>query len=297
MTTKKKTLYEILGVAPDASLDDIKAAHKRLSDHLLLGRSNLSQEELNFQRQVLDVALFTLSTPLSRDDYDAKIAAPTPPVATIKLPLKAGERSLSMAAAVEKNSQLSAALLANQTTSFDVAATTVKSSVKSLKYIFRFIAGFIVLLVVIKWGVSSMTHRNPAIGMAEMMAAEGKMSSTEEKLYLQEYYQKYGVRPANKAEADLLDIERRRKENAEKAAELERKKAADAEKKFVEESRRIADEVSANLQREEEKARYEAMRKERQLAEEKRQQEQAERYRQEAEKRRIAEERRKLGLR
>lgn len=296
MSTKKKTLYEILGVAPTASLDEIKAAHKRLSDRLLMGRNNLSQEDLDFKRQMLDVALFTLSTPLSRDDYDAKIAAPLPPAPLIKLPAKVGEHSLKIAAAVEKNSQLSTALLANQTTSFDVAATTVKTSMKSLKYIFRFIAGFIVLLVVIKWGFSSMAHRNQALNTVEMAVAQEKMSSTEEKLYLQEYYQKYGVRPASKAEADLLDVERRRKENAEKAAELEKKKTADAEKKFVEESREIAAEVSANLQREEEKARYEAQRKEWQLAEEKRQQEQAERDRQEAEKQRIAEERRKLGL-
>ncbi|MDD4963150.1 MAG: hypothetical protein PHI11_04420 [Gallionella sp.] len=296
MATKKKTLYEILGVASSASLDEIKAAHKSLLDKLFSVEQGLSREEIHFQRQVLDVALFTLSSSLSRDDYDAKIAAPPPPAPVIKLPAKVSENSLRIAAAMERSNQLSADMLANQATPLDVAATTVKSSMKSLKYIFRFIAGFVVLLVVIKWGVSSMAHRNQTIGTAEMLAAEGKMSSTEEKLYLQEYYQKYGVRPASKAEADLLDIERRRKENAVKAAELEKKKAEEADKKFVEESRDMANQVAINLQREEEKARYEAMRKERQLAEEKRQQEQAERIRLEAEKRRVAEERRKLGL-
>ncbi|MDD2774897.1 MAG: hypothetical protein PHU06_02980 [Gallionella sp.] len=296
MATKKKTLYEILGVASSASLDEIKAAHKSQLDKLFSVEQGLSREEIHFQRQILDVALFTLSSSLSRDDYDAKIAAPPPPAPVIKLPAKVGENSLRIADAMERSNQLSAAMLASQATPLDVAATTVKSSMKSLKYIFRFIAGFVVLLVVIKWGVSSMAHRNQTIGTAEMLAAEGKMSSTEEKLYLQEYYQKYGVRPASKAEADLLDIERRRKENAEKAAELEKQKAAEADKKFVEESRDMANQVAINLQREEEKARYEAMRKERQLAEEKRQQEQAERIRLEAEKRRVAEERRKLGL-
>jgi hypothetical protein len=295
VATKKKTLYEILGVAPSASLDEIKAAHKLQSRKLMISEIGLSREDVDFQLQVLDVALFTLSNPLSRDDYDAQIAPPIKSEPVTKLPIKAGENSLSIAAAMERSNQLSAAMLANQTTSFDVAATTVKSSIKSLKYIFRFIAGFIVLLVVIKWGVSTMAQRHPH-GAAEMIAAEGKMSSTEEKLYLQEYYQKYGVRPASKTEADLLDIERRRKENAEKAAALEKKKAEEADKKFVDESRDMANQVAINLQREEEKARYEAMRQERQLAEEKRQQEQAERNRLEAEKRRIEEERRKLGL-
>lgn len=296
MSTKKKTLYEILGVAPSASLDEIKAAHKLQSRKLMISEIGLIREDIDFQLQVLDVALFTLSNPLSRDDYDAQIAPPIKPEPVKQLPLRADATALTIAAAMEQSNQHSAALLANQTTSFDVAATTVKTSIKSLKYIFRFIAGFIVLLVVIKWGISSTAHRNQALNTVEMAVAQEKMSSTEEKLYLQEYFQKYGVRPASKAEADLLDIERLRKENAENATELEKKKAADAEKKFVEESRKIAAEVSANLQREEENARYEAQRKEWQLAEEKRQQEEAERNRIEAEKERIAEERRKLGL-
>ncbi|MFY9259984.1 MAG: hypothetical protein WAO71_05670 [Gallionella sp.] len=296
MATKKKTLYEILRVAPNASLDEIKAAHKLQSRKLMMSELGLNREDVDFQLQVLDVALFTLSNPLSRDEYDAQIAPPIKPEPVNKLPLKVSENSLSIAAAMERNNQLSAAMLANQTTSFDVAATTVKSSIKSLKYIFRFIAGFIVLLVVIKWGISSMAPRHPLLGAVEMIAAEEKMSATEEKLYLQEYYQKHGVRPASKTEADLLDVERLRTENAERAAKLEKKKEAEADKKFIEESRAMAAKVSENLQREEEKARYEAMRKERQLAEEKRQREQAERNRLEAEKRRVAEERRKLGL-
>lgn len=289
MATNKKTLYEILEVSPSATLDEIKAAHKLLSRKLMLSEIGLNREDVDFQLQVLDVALFTLSTHTSRDEYDAQIAPPMKPEPVKKLPLKADVTALTIATALEKSNQLSAEMMANQVSPLQVASTTVNSSIKSLKHIFRFIIGFVVLLVVIKWSISSATHRPPPQPSVEM-------TSEEEKLYLQEYYQKYGVRPASRAEAELLDVERRRKENAERAAKLEKEKEVEAEQNFVEESRRMAAEVSANLQREEQRARYEAAEKAQRLAEEKRQQEEAERNRVEAEKERLAEERRKLGL-
>jgi curved DNA-binding protein CbpA len=275
MATKKKTLYEILEVSPTATQDEIRRAHQRLSRKLLSTANNLSREEVDFKLQILDVALHTLSTPLSRDEYDAQI---TPPMPSANIPTPYTDaNALKIAAALAESNRITAALLANQPLPMQAVSTTVNSSVKSLKKIFRFIIGLAIFSMVIKWGGSVL--------LAQHGSSSG-MSSAEEKVMLQEYYQEHGVRPANKAEMDLLETERRRKENTAKTGALEKQKKEDAENKFVEDSRRMGDAASENRLREEEIAREEAARKEEQLAEVRRQREEAEQRRVEAEKQR-----------
>ena len=109
------------------------------------------------------------------------------------------------------------------------------------------------------------------------------IAKAEEKVILQEYYQAHGVMPASRAEAELLEKESRRAENAAREATMETRRAEDKNARFIEESRRIGDQVSANLQRAEQQARYEAENKKQQLAQERRYQEAAERDRVERE--------------
>lgn len=280
MVTKKKTLYEILDVSPTASLDEIRAAHQRMSRKLLSAASKLSREEVDFKLQVLDVALHTLSTPLSRDEYDAQIA---PLIPSVKVPTQYTDaNALKIAAALEESNRITAALLANQPLPLQAVSTTVNSTIKSLSTIFRLLIGLVVFAVVIKWGTAVLAQRTPSAAA----------SSAAEKAMLLEYQQTQGASAVN----DPVEVERLRKENAEKAAELEKQKREDAERKFVEESRRIGNKVTDNLSREDARAQDEAVRKAWQLAQEQRQREEMQRRQAEAEKRRIAEERRKLGL-
>lgn len=280
MATKKKTLYEILEVSPTATKDEIRAAHQRMSRKLLAAASQLSREEVDFKLQVLDVALHTLSTPLSRDEYDAQIA-PLIPSTNIPTPYT-DANALRIAAALEESNRISAALIANQPLPLKAVSTTVNSTIKSLSTIFRLLIGLVVFAVVVKWGTAVLAQRTPSAAA----------SSAAEKTMLLEYEQTQGASASN----DPVEVERRRKENAEKAAELEKQKREDAERKFVEESRRIGNKVTDNLSREDARAQDEAARKAWQLAQEQRQREEAQRRQAEAEKRRIAEERRKLGL-
>lgn len=269
MGTRKKTLYEILGVAPTATVADIRRAHQQLSRKLLLEGG--SREELNFKLQVLDVALHTLASPVSRDEYDAQIAPPMLPV-PVPIPTATHERdaqALRVAAVLAESQRIAADMRATQILPLK---TTVDGTLKSLAKIMRLFIGLLILAVVAKWGTNALAVRAPANRIDPILLQEERVSN------------------------DPAEVERRRQENAEKAAALEQKKRADAEKKFVEESRRMGKKVTENLNREEARARDEAARQAWLAAQEKRQREAAQQRQEEAEKRRIAEERRKLGL-
>jgi flagellar biosynthesis GTPase FlhF len=113
-----------------------------------------------------------------------------------------------------------------------------------------------------------------------------QVSKAEDKVAIQEYYQTHGVRPASKAEADLLEVENRRKENERRALEREKERAEEESARFEQESRRIGERVSDNLRNAESQTRYEEEQKKRQLDYEKHAKEEAERNRIEREKER-----------
>ena len=115
----------------------------------------------------------------------------------------------------------------------------------------------------------------------------------EDQVVIQEYYQTYGVRPASRAEAELLMQENSRIENERRAAEFAERKTQEEARRFAEESQRQGEEVHENLVRAEQQAIYEEAEKQRYLAEERRMQEEAA---QEAERIHIENERQKLGL-
>lgn len=288
---KKKSMYEILGVSPTASLAEIKAAHKRLSLELMSGKCGFSREDCEFQLKVLDVALNTLSVPVLRDAYDAELAPITPgnavlPIKPNVVSLGDDEKALKIVAAIEDNYKVAAASTGSIQFPITEVSSTVSASTRSLKKILRIIIVLTVLGII---GKSAFVFGHAARKSSEVAKAE-------EKIIIQEYYKKYGVRPASRAEAELLEKENRRKENEQRAAEFEEKRKEEEYRRFVEESRQIGDQVHRNLVREEERARYEEMQKQSELAEQRRQEEAAA---QEAERERIErieDERRKLGL-
>lgn len=289
---KKKTMYEILEVSPTASHADIKAAHKRLSLELMSGKLGISREDCNFRLNILDVALHTLSTPVLRDAYDAELASVTAPC-NIALPSKTNvvslgdeAKALKIVAAIADNYKIAAASMDSYQPQIIAASSAISLSARSLKTLLRIVIGLAILAFFIRIGQVAVAARQEGRPSAEVTKAE-------EKLIIQEYYKKHGVRPASRAEAEFLEQEYRRKDNERREAEFAEKKKDDEYRRFVDESRREGDRIHANLVRAEETERYEEMRRQRELAEEKRQQEEAA---QEAERMRIENERRKLGL-
>ncbi len=251
LQVSKKTMYEILEVMPGASLADIKAAHKRLSLKVMSGATIQNRQDCEFQLKVLDAALHTLSVPMLRDAYDAELAAAAVPGKAmipyqLKEPSRESEaRALSLVAGIEGNYKAVARSENQQVSSvLQVASSTIDASAQSLKVIIRAVVGISILAFVVMMGKGAAASRRADTPSAEMLKAE-------EKLIILEYYKKYGVRPASRAEAEFLEIENRRKENEQRAAEFAEKKRVDDYDRFVEESRTRGNQVHDNLVRQE----------------------------------------------
>ena len=83
----KKNLYEILEVPAEASYADIRAAYERLMKSLEARQVLLGREDFELQSRLVRVAFTTLSTPLSRDAYDAHLTIRKEPVVPASLAL------------------------------------------------------------------------------------------------------------------------------------------------------------------------------------------------------------------
>lgn len=285
MANAKKTLYEILDVPPRASLPEIQAAHRRSCRKVLLGKPGLSREDIDYQLKLIDLALHTLSDQASRDTYDAQLSARNMPVTAV-VPLSADATSLNIAAAIEESQKITAVIVNADESPLKIFSTAAASSVSALTKIFRIVVGVVALGAILKMSTCILIGRQPE-------RAAGGISKAEEKVILQEYYQTHGVRPGSKVEADLLEIENRRKENALREAAREKQKEEERDRKFVEESRRSGQQASEDFRRAEERARYEEEHRKQQLERESRMKEEAER---EAERVRLERARRKAGL-
>jgi curved DNA-binding protein CbpA len=249
---KKKTMYEILEVSPNATYTEIQAAYQKITQKFQSKEHGLSHEEVGIKLKVIGLAFDTLSVPTSRGAYDAKLAMANAPIQHI-VPLK-----------------------------LEVAIEETRKS--PLRMILTVIAGLMAAGMVMQLAFMSLAYRHTAAAMDGAEHVNGEVSKAEEKVILQEYYQEHGVRAGSKIEADLLDVERRSKENEARAKTNELQEQDRKYKQFVEESKRVGDQVSYDLHRAEEQARVEAERKQQQLAEEKRKQEDAERMHIESEK-------------
>lgn len=291
MTINKKTLYEILEVSSKASFAEIKSAHQRISQELHSENNGLSRDEIALKLKVVNFAFHTLSVQTSRDAYDAKLAklnAPAGVVASLSLvPLpttavatspKADAKLISAEALSLKAEAMSlkadAMSLKADVMSMMTSAAPVKfesrhrSPSSPIKTAFTVIGGVVAVGLVIQVAFLLLVNRQ-----SERTSSE--TAKAEEKVMLQEYYQENGVRAGSKIEADMLDAERRREETEQRAQQERDRKY----QQFVEDSRRQGEQVSADLRRAEQEARYEEERQKRQLEEDKRNQEEDERIR------------------
>jgi hypothetical protein len=86
----------------------------------------------------------------------------------------------------------------------------------------------------------------------------GASSKAREELVIQEYFQETGIRAASAAEVELRRAEERRRDKAERQQEQQKREQERQYQRFLDDSRRVGSEVSANLQHADEAARRKA---------------------------------------
>jgi curved DNA-binding protein CbpA len=295
----KKTMYEILEVLPNASDSEIQAAHQRLSQKLQSARNDINREDIDYKLRVINVAFNTLSIKRTRDAYDARLAGSNAPVnaaASLSMvPITPSEASSlrnetmslkaeAMSLKAEAVSLRAEVMALKVDTGYQSPAETVleKSSrlLSPVKKALTIVGSLIAIGMVIQLMFMLMVNRQAG-------QVVGEATKADEKVMLQDYYQRTGVRVGSKAEMDLLEAANRREEIEQRAIQEQERAKQEQERKyqeFVRESRQQGERVSENLRIAEEKARYEEEQNRRQLEEEKRRKEEAENQRIEREK-------------
>lgn len=278
--SKKPTLYAILRVPRTADIATIANASQAQLDALAQGTSGLDAAQLESRQQMIRIAASTLKDPASRLTYDARLAQEdslsnaqtathslsTATAASITdslvlrpsasglpghdsahlraeaLSLKAEALSLKADAMILQASASSNSLVTSGSGTHAAAAGWLEGIAAGRMW--RVLIFMLILLVI------AMSFSRCAVhGPAQREASESKAG---ERAALQEYFQTYGVRPANMAEMELLQAERKRKENEQRSQMQDSNKTKTDEQKFEEDSRRRAEEVSDRLRRDEE---------------------------------------------
>lgn len=244
---QKTTYYDLLGVAPEADLEAISAAYLRLSREI--AGSEAAEDVVRLQ--VIKRAFDVLSDPPRRADYDAGLRAQPNLTFRTEMP---GE----------------------------VEAMLGRSKRNPVRMLLTIIATLMIVGLVMQVGVMFNAYKR----VNDTTGGNPAASAAADKVYLQDFYQTYGIRAASREEAELLLADMRRKEAASREADSQRRQQEEQErnqKRFEEESRRLGAQVTAANQYAEEQAQRareeEARRKE---AQEKAQQE-AERMKRESE--------------
>ena len=244
---QKTTYYDLLGIAPEADLEAISAAYLRLSREL----ADSEEAEDTVRLQVIKRAFDVLSDPARRADYDAGLRAQ--PNLTFRTDMPG-----------------------------DVEAVLGRSKRNPVRMLLTIIATLMIVGLVLQVGVMFNAYKR----VNDTAGGDTVSSPAADKIYLQDFYQTYGIRAASREEAELLLADMRRKEAAGREADNQRRQQEEQErnqKRFEEESRRLGAQVTAANQYAEEQAQRvredEARRKE---AQEKAQQD-AERMKRESE--------------
>jgi curved DNA-binding protein CbpA len=293
----KATLYEMLGVQNGAGLAELQSAYRRELSSLEAMRGSMSSQEFNDKAQLLRVIMNTLTDPVSRLSYDAKLAAAsrtaTSSITTRSLATRSADTAvgpqvradaLSLRAdalALRADAMLVRAGLDDPGSHGASTAQVVASAALTGLKRFTRALGLLVLVCIVAFGVTRLITGDSSVRRA---AAEAKVNA---QTALQEYYQTHGVRPANMAELELLEAERRRRENQARQVDQNREKQERDARRFEEESRQRGREVSEQLRMAEEEVRRNAERD----AWQEQMKKQDQRLREEAEQRRIERER------
>jgi flagellar biosynthesis GTPase FlhF len=269
----KPSLYDILGVPQSADNAQISRAFAEKLDELDRLEPALDASALASRKQKIRIAASTLFDPATRLAYDAKLNH-----GQENLSLTNGSLSPEFAANYAMNQTLPASS-AVDSVNLRAEALALRAEALSLRAdamllqagsnagiaignngerssawlnfitsaaLLRTLA-FLIFMSAVAFGLSRCAVVAP-------LQANSAANQAAEKAALQEYFQTHGVRPANMAELELLETERRRKENALRSEKQDVDKAKRDEREFEEESRRRAQEVSERLRIEEEES-------------------------------------------
>jgi hypothetical protein len=254
---------------------------------LQLEKDALSSEDFNFRQQLLTLARSTLSNADERSYYDTKLANTVAPdnadrktnavtVSTNNDNLSRRADTLALHADALALRAQAMAIRAGLPDGALPQSSGVKSTIKRTVII---VGTVVATLMVIQ-----MIFMFFAARMQEGAA------KAEEKVAIEDYFRANGVRPANITELRRLEAENRRKESEESAAEravqkeeYEKRQAEEEYRRSREDVKRLADQVTYDLNRSAEAARIEeaeaAARKQRQVEEDARRKEEAENLR------------------
>jgi len=215
------TYYDLLEVDPLADLAEISAAYLRLSRELAAGSSSLGVPEAEFRLKLVKHAYEVLSNPSRRSEYDADLVMQGATSGGTGRPLHV-----------------------------EVALESAKWS--PIRRLLTIIASLMIFGMVMQISAMFMAYKRTSAAIGSDPA-----SPAAEKVYLQDFYQTYGIRAASKAEAELLLADMKRKEQAEREGSQKQRLQEQQEReqrRFEEESRRLGAEVSANLRNAEQEA-------------------------------------------
>jgi hypothetical protein len=259
---ERPTLYELLGVMPQAPLAEIKAAFRSEVNALEAQRGALQPQMFAERMQMLRVACDTLTDAVARSAYDAKRLpaaahqSPGSAAASLALAMKAEPQGATVSAqaqaealamradamALRADAMLLRAGAEHGSTRVDDLAqgalTVVKRIVRAI--------GLLVVIGIVAFGITRCASEGPA---SKRMVIE---ANAAEQSALQEYFQTYGVRPANMAELQLLDAARRRNETEQRQNEQRKRTQEQEQARFEEDARRQSEQVSRELQQQEE---------------------------------------------
>ena len=284
----KPTLYELLNVPHHAGVSEIQAAFQKKMGVLESARGTMALQEFNEAVQLLRVALDTLTDPNARFVYDTKLNAqehdrnnalsvPAAPASAVAaqadaLALRADALALRADAIMIRSSQGAPG---------SGSGDPVQAMAAGAAVVVKRVVSFVGVLAIVGMGFFLFARHGQGDGVPRKTLKE---VSASEQVILQEYYQTHGVRPVSLAEMELLEADRRRRDNADKLGRQDRDKQERDARQFEEESRKIAERATAELRHAEESARREA---ERQLERERYEKAEAERRKTEAEQRRL----------
>ena len=262
-----RTLYELLGVRPQATATEVRIGYGLELDALEAQRATLSPQDFNDRMQLLRVAFTTLNDPISRAGYDADLNAAARAAAAASY----GGALTTTPSASASGARADALGLRADALALRADALMARADIDPSSYrndglfsdwspaLRRLVSSAVLLLVVmgIVTGISRCTTRS---AREQMELREAQERRASEQAMLQDYYQTHGVRPANRAEMELMEAERRRRENAERQAATDNRRAEEEQRRWEEESHRRGEEASRNVQAAMEAAREEQQR-------------------------------------
>jgi curved DNA-binding protein CbpA len=293
--SRKKTLYEILSVAPTADGAAIAAAYQSRREALEALRGTPEGASVNTDLTVLKLAWSTLSDPGQRAAYDAKLLLESqgdplarPGGKELVLvpkedrPLPADAQALKAEVLALRADAIAArsgiAVTGHSPFGAPPSATErLTSSASTLaRRILIGLGTFMVISIIIQLVFFSSARRS-----------DDMMRRASDKAVLQEINQTHGIQAATRAEAERMEAELRREENERRRLEQEKQKAEEDRKRSAEEEKQWVRDATERVRQSEEAARWAAQQEAQRLEAELARRQEAERQRAEAERWRI----------